>query len=125
MEYPIRHVSLEGVLFASVVGGVRMVSNLQEQVEDYTVGSDIKDYWVNKLQIYHEDLDHVKWVALRNARQGFPPSKARWVTKFLSENCPTGTNMKKCFFWDEDKCPRGGETAEHVLRCCHPEVQQH
>lgn len=123
--YELHAVDIPGHMFVKI-GGTRLTSSINKRIAHHILGSDAREYWAKKLDIDIDDLKKVEWTALGNARRGFPPNKAKWVTKFLSENLPTGKNMVKWGHRDSSKCPfcnQDDEDAEHVLRCQHADVR--
>lgn len=124
-QYEVHSVNLPGHMFVSL-RDTRLTSDINKQIAENIHGASIREYWAKKLEIDVDDLKHVEWTALKKARRGFPPNKAKWVTKAMSDNLPTGNNMEKWGLWDNAKCPyceHNNEDAEHVLRCQHVDVR--
>ena len=117
--------TIVGTFWKLRVCGLLVGTNSGDYLRMSIEGAKVLDYWVEKKrfpQAYFRDIDiH----GIHKASKLISWERQRWIAKFLSGWCATGSKMLK---WKKrlvDRCPRCGHKKEdnvHILECKASEV---
>jgi hypothetical protein len=101
------------------IGSVKLSRINVKEVYQMITKDSARRYWKTKLEITEKAEKFINWEILGKAFKSLTFAKKRRLIKLITNKAPTGNNMLKWQFWDNDKCPGCGqsENANHVMTC--------
>ena len=113
--------SIPGAMWALKVNKLAVGTRCGKYLRNSIEGKSLLDYWVHTRQRFPANsLQCIDTSSLKMAAMLISSERQRWLAKFLSGWCATGTKMLKWKKRIVDVCPRcnfRGENTEHILEC--------
>ena len=107
------------------INGRSIVENTKTALYKQITSKSLHEYWISQGRYSEDDIDHICWTPLSKAMQGSTLPRRRFISKWISDNMATGTNMKRWKKRPHDYCPyckQPKENIPHILQCTHPDA---
>ena len=114
-------------LWSISIRGTPVINDMEDTMRKAIHDPKLLEYWNWNERLLATQHTVVDWDSLKHATDNASHRRKLFVTKAISENCPTANNMQKWGYRDKDFCPRcneWGECFRHVLHCFHPTSAQ-
>jgi hypothetical protein len=106
--------------------GKRRISSLDEKLlYDLIHGPQLERYWIKKARFTAHTIKSINWEASGKALKSLDLYQRLWVSKWVSNKLPIGSQRLRIFPDEPEGCPRCGEAEDrsHILRCPHHGAQ--
>ena len=100
--------------------------NYEKTIRTRVFEQPMKDFWVRKFQINHDDMTPHKWDIFKKHNKRLNTHEAIWISKYNQRILGVKKNMLRRKHSPDDKCPLCStmEDTDHIYRCQSKEAQE-